>query len=630
MKRKWRNIITLLLCLMLFGGVVVAQENQAAVSDDESTPATGAVKVAREAEAAKEVMTEKAVEPAPSPESAESVEPDQAEKTEVLELKTEAEEVLAPKAPAQEGGENLISVMLDDVPLEDVVRMFTRISGANIIATSTTLVGTVTVNLNDVEWKPALSSILDMHNLALIEKIPGSRVYSITQKPASEPMIVETMFLKYASVSNVHSVISSVLIQGGIVSPFPSRNALVVRTTSANMGEVKQIIEKIDKLRDQVFIEAKFMELNDQAIKDLGINWQVLSGYGLSAGSLAWTLGESSQWTKKRTDKLSEWDTRRNLDSTFKKYDMYGQQEDGGSLFAVLPTDSRETYTVGQSQDDTHDVIDSIDLGKDVTSEIEQGFQKTITDAKTAVLGAADFAIILSALKQMEGVTIVSNPKIIVANEQPATIHIGQTERPFIATVTPATQTTAPFTTYNPGDPVDFGVKLTVIPTVNTESNITVRIEPELTRSAGDAVAPNGQTYPIIATKKISTIFCLENGKTVAIGGLTETTDQDVTKKIPLLGDIPIIGKYLFSHTHKEKSQQETIIFVTVGLALPDAIQQETGLPENTELTRRRMISDKAKRQKFEEEIEQIREDTETEMSERDGKVTARLLKKKK
>lgn len=575
-------------------------------------------------------MVEEAIEPAAAPAAAESVEPGQAEGTEVLEIKTEAEEVFPSKAPAQEGGENLISIMLDDVPLEDVVRMFTRISGANIIATSTTLVGTVTVNLTDVEWKPALSSILDMHTLALIEKIPGSRVYSIVPKPLAEPMIVETMFLKYASVSNIHSVISSVLVPGGIVSPFPSRNALVVRTTSANMGEVKQIIEKVDKLRDQVFIEAKFMELNDQAIKDLGINWQVLQGYGLSAGNLAWTLGESSEWTKKRTDKLSQWDTRRNLDSTFKKYNTSGEQEDGGSLLTALPTESRETYTVGLSQEDGRDVIDTIDLGKDVTSEIENGFQKTITDAKTAVLGAADFAVILSALKQMEGVTIVSNPKIIVANEEPATIHIGQTERPFISTVTPATTTSAGFTTYNPGEPVEFGVKLTVIPTVNTESNITVKIEPELTRSAGNAVAPNGQTYPILATKKIKTIFCLESGKTVAIGGLTETTDEDVTTKIPLLGDIPIIGKYLFSHTHKEKSQQETIIFVTVGLALPGAIQQETGLPENTELTRRHLIKAKAKRQKFEEEIEQIREDTEAEMAERDGKTTTRLLKKNK
>jgi Flp pilus assembly secretin CpaC len=49
----------------------------------------------------------------------------------------------------------------------------------------------------------------------------------------------------------------------------------------------------------------------------------------------------------------------------------------------------------------------------------------------------------------------------------------------------------------NPGDPVDLGVKLTVTPTVNTASNITVRIEPELTRFLSDAVAPNGQTYPI-------------------------------------------------------------------------------------------------------------------------------------
>ncbi|MEI6150565.1 MAG: hypothetical protein WCS01_15805, partial [bacterium] len=70
--------------------------------------------------------------------------------------------------------QNLISISLDDVPLQDVVRLFTRISGANIIATSTNLQGKVTVNLQDVEWKPALGSILDMYSMMIAEKIPGS------------------------------------------------------------------------------------------------------------------------------------------------------------------------------------------------------------------------------------------------------------------------------------------------------------------------------------------------------------------------------------------------------------------------------------------------------------------------
>jgi len=128
------------------------------------------------------------------------------------------------------------------------------------------------------------------------------------------------------------------------------------------------------------------------------------------------------------------------------------------------------------------------------------------------------------------------------------------------------------------------------VPTVNTERNITVRIEPELTRFVRNATAPNNQTFPIISTKRIKTVFCLESGKTVAIGGLTVTKDSDATTKVPLLGDIPIIGKYFFTHTHKARSQQETIIFVTVGLATPGSISETTGLPQDTELASRHLL----------------------------------------
>jgi type II secretory pathway component GspD/PulD (secretin) len=111
-----------------------------------------------------------------------------------------------------------------------------------------------------------------------------------------------------------------------------------------------------------------------------------------------------------------------------------------------------------------------------------------------------------------------------------------------------------------------------------------------------------------IAKKTISTVFALDSGKTVAIGGLTETSDREVTSKIPLPGDIPLLGKYLFSHTHKEKSQEETIIFVTVGLAMPDSILRETGLPEDTELARRHLIASETKRRALLAEIDRLSE----------------------
>ncbi|MBN1672958.1 MAG: von Willebrand factor type A domain-containing protein [Kiritimatiellae bacterium] len=85
--------------------------------------------------------------------------------------------------------QNMITCTLDDVPLQDVVRMFTRISGANIISAPEVLKdkGNVTVNLEDIEWKPTLSAILDMKGLALVEKPPNSGVYSIVERKPGMP-----------------------------------------------------------------------------------------------------------------------------------------------------------------------------------------------------------------------------------------------------------------------------------------------------------------------------------------------------------------------------------------------------------------------------------------------------------
>ncbi|MBM4147528.1 MAG: hypothetical protein FJ224_00580 [Lentisphaerae bacterium] len=509
-----------------------------------------------------------------------------------------------PVLPATTNDANLISITLDDVALVDVVRMFTRISGANIVASATNLEGRVTVNLTDVQWKPALTAILDMHDLALMEKTPGSAVYSIVPKPADapEPMVVKTIFLRYATVPEVSMVVSNLLVQNAAVSAFPSRNALVLKTTEANRIEVERVIDEIDKLREQVFIEAKFLELNDSAIRDLGINWQVLEGYGASASPFNWNYSEN----RTRNNSVAAADSRAGNrianDGVRKYYDIYGKQIQNETVDFKESPDG-EVVTI-RSIEPTYTIADSLDQNQRVTEDVKDSFVKQIADIRTSVLSVDDFRLVLSALKQMNGVSIVSNPKLIVANEESAVIHVGRRERPFQSVVTPATETTAPFVTYNAGDPVDTGVKLTVTPTINTSSNITVRIEPELTRYLEDKIAPNGQTFPVVATKKIQTVFCLENGKTVAIGGLTETTEGDRTKKIPLLGDIPLIGRFLFSHTHKEKNQQETIIFVTLGIATPGSIGPKQGLPEDAALVHRKLLQDSPKRKQMEAEIE--------------------------
>ena len=490
----------------------------------------------------------------------------------------EVEVVPALSFAPEKNGSGLISVSLDDVPLQDVVRLFTRISGANIIATPSNLQGRVTVNLQDVEWKPALGSILDMYSMMISEKIPGSGIYSVQQK-LTEPLIAEALFLSYAAVSNVAAIVTPMVGKEGTVSPFPNANALVVRANAANLNDIRKVIQGIDVPRKQVFIEAKFIELTDDAIKDLGIDWSVLQNYGVGAANLQDALTDTRTTIQSSSDKSSQGDTRNHVDTLNTLIDNNGNQYADS---AASPARS---------------VNDSINQSLTVTRDLENTLTRNLSDIRTATLSADNFRLVLSALKQMTGVSIVSNPKIIVANEETASIHIGQNEPNIKGTVTPGQQGQANTTTYalDAAQPYfQFGITLDVTPTINNASNITVRINPTLSRFVSEKTTPDGNTFPIQAIKMIKTVFSLEDGKTAAIGGLTETDKNDATTKVPLLGDIPLIGKWLFSHTHKEVSQTETIIFVTVGMADPHSIQTDEGLPEEAALTQKHLALKRA------------------------------------
>ncbi len=498
--------------------------------------------------------------------------------------------------------QNLISVALDDVPLQDVVRLFTKISGANIIASSTNLQGKVTVNLQDVEWKPALDSILDMYSLMVIEKVPASSIYSVTVKPpgAADPMISQSIFLNHAQVSNVAAIVTRMLVKEGIVSAFPNANALVIRSTAANISEIRKVVEEIDLPRQQVYIEAKFLELTDEAIKDLGINWQVLEGYGVGLATMSQTLTDSrSKFNGQRTGLGT-------VDSDLRAAGASSPGVPGSG--ATDSRSSKDVLTSGNSlslSDTTlnglqstvssssgRDVSDTISKSANYSRESERIAGQHLSDVRTAVLSADDFRVVLSALQQINGISVVSNPKIIVANEETANIKIGNKEPNIKGTVTPGQQGQANTTTYALDEKLpyfQYGITVDVTPTINSQGNIRVNIVPTLSRFISNKTSPDNNTYPITSEKTIKTSFSLESGKTAAIGGLTETEERDEVKKVPLLGDIPLIGKYLFTHTHKRRTQTETIIFVTVGLANPKTLQRDEGLPEDTTLTQKHM-----------------------------------------
>ncbi len=547
--------------------------------------------------------------------------------TEFIALPTDTTPIDGADAKPSDWGDNLITISLDDVAMVDVVRMFSRISRANIIATPSNLTARVTANLDGVEWKPALSSILAMHSLSLLEKPAGSGVYSIVPKQpdAPEPLIVKTIFLDYTTVHEVTPVIETMLPENGTISVFASRNALVVRTTEDNLAEVEQVVQKIDIESEQVCIETQFMELNDNAIKQIGIRWDSLAEFGVGFQAGPFVSSETLERNKNRDDELLRSDKRTRSDEIDELYDMNGDQYQVESVeYVEIPGagTTGASYDKTDQIDPTRRIRDSILLERTATTDIKDSFAKTISESRAAILNMDGLNVVLSALKQTEGVSIVSNPKVIVANGATnAYFSVGQRE-PIVkktikrgTTDSPGDEITANLDTSTSTDYIKngylhTGIELKVIPTVKIDNLIEAEIEPSLRRKVG-VKEVEGNSWPIISVKEIKTQFTLESGQTVAIGGLTDTSDDKRTSKIPLLGDIPLIGKYLFSHTKDVKSQVETIIFVTLTLVDPRNLDDLEGIPDRAELVHKRLLQAEARKRAFASEVEQIRRATE-------------------
>ncbi len=555
----------------------------------------------------------------------------EAEPAPVIEVPTDNEDANAGISQSSDT-DNRISVTLDNVPLQDVVRMFTRISGANIVS-GTNLSGNVTVNLQDVEWEPALRVILDSTGNALVEKTPG--IYTIVNKNdlAAEPVTSDTIFLSFATVSNILPLVQSMIVStNGRASGFSGANAIIVQETITRIKTIREVVSRVDRPRDQVMIEAKFVELDDEAIKDVGIDWSVLQGYTVSVTpqyryDSARTKVKSSddsnsdRTTRTLTDRLTrnDTDTRRDVSqdaivnvgndssgsgttATYPGGSVTGQDRAGSSRdriaisgenfseydaennkVTLIPRRDRTLIDQAYREDNRVRTLDDLVSDGDKVT-------RTTTDVLSAILSAEQFSLTLSALKQNNGVEIISNPKVVVASGETALIHVGRNEPNIVAVPQGDTGDRYAYQLDERTPFIEIGVKLNVTPTYNTESNINVRITPELSRKLADkSVGEAGTSFPVTQIRKISTEFNLESGRTVAIGGLTESDDTENVKKIPVLGDIPIIGKYFFRHSHTEKRQDEVIIFVTVTSAKPSALAQISGIPEEGRLIHRHL-----------------------------------------
>ena len=378
---------------------------------------------------------------------------------------------------------------------------------------------------------------------------------------------------------------------------FPEANTVMVTAPGMILDACEKVVKAIDIEVPQVYIEARFVELQNSATHKLGIDWSMLDGMKGTAsfgGGMDRMVVGNAVTDFKRTATASS---------------------GGGSGSGTY------SYGVaGQTASKTSSYTEKTSAKGEVTSDRTSSETSTTTGRDGGIsyfsgtLQFSDMSLVLSALDSSGDARIFSNPKIIVANGKKATVDM--TEK------YPNVQISAKRTTGSNSDALDlsmnmaavpgedkmmfakeaffsWGISLEVTPRVSSNGLINVSIVPTIssrtdwvTAGAGDTAqsANNAGTYsskyPVLDVQRLVTDFTLVAGETAVIGGLSRTTEEQTDSGIPWLRDIPWIGDKLFGRKVRSKVQKEILVFVTVGMADPKGLKQDVGLPKNAVLGR--------------------------------------------
>ena len=516
------------------------------------------------------------------------------------------EDGIAPSAPAATGTDiaakflasdetALVDIMSDDASLTDILRQFRKATGANIIyAESTNLQQRVSVSLKHVPWLQAMRSILNSRGFR-VESSGG--IHFVKEDKLVDPVFTRTFQLNHASVDELAQLFNNSygvkdkngkIIQG-IATPFSGANTVVVTASDRILADCEAIIKAVDKAVPQIYIEARFIELSNEAMHKLGVQWNQLESWGASIkdleGGMGYSNGRVGRYKTGYTDTFY----------TPKKMVQTASSSSAGSS-SVTYTDLSD----GRSARDyrTTDYL--------VPGEIAENMAWHNYRTFSGQLSADDFRLALSAFEQLEDTKIFSNPKIIVSNGKEA-LFDRTTKFPHI-TLTSQHDTQSGYTKSDakleiiPGEDELFskkktaffswGITLTVKPRISPDGLISVEIVPSISEPdksvttdgfyhiSGGSDAPYG-SYPILLFKRLTTEFTMKDGATAVIGGLSKTEEGDIDSGIPYLRKIPWVGPKLFGWKSRGKVQKEILIFVTVGIADPANLPEDVGLPKN-------------------------------------------------
>ena len=379
------------------------------------------------------------------------------------------------------------------------------------------------------------------------QSMPSSGSGSLPSASATAAMAVITT---PSSIKKSTGDNTNLLSKDGQILAGPEPNSIMVIDYPENLKQVEDYVKMVDVPPRQVLIEARVVEVHLTGENSMGINWNVFAKDG-AQGPL-----------------------------------KFGHFDIGQSI------------TKGLTQSIPYKTTD---YPPGTSGTAETPFTFTISDE--------NINVVLSVLSNNYDTTILSAPSITGINNHPAKIEVVKNlpyATPTFSTASTGTSTTTPQVTWAVTF-VPVGITLIATPTITDDGNIALDLHPDVSEHSSDypvtASDSSGNTLkytiPIVDSRTADTKAIVGNGKTLIIGGLISDTIIKGETKVPVLGDIPFLGR-VFKSTKNTHDKTELLIFVSPTIITPKVVakmmaQEKTGVGEwyNKEKTVTKMLAEK-------------------------------------
>jgi type IV pilus assembly protein PilQ len=428
-------------------------------------------------------------------------------------------------------GERL-TLNFQDIDVRAVLQLLADTSGQNIVV-SDTVTGGVTLRLQNVPWDQALDIVMRTKGLAMrrrdnvilvghAEELASREKQELQARKEVEelaPLRTEYLQVNYAKASDLALLIrgktgNSLISPRGSVGLDERTNTLLLQDTAERLADIRRLVATLDIPVRQVLIESRIVIANDDFTRSLGVR-----------------LGTTDVRARGNNGLVAVTGTANGTD-TIVSSALSNLQGSTGSAFPVqIPTGGNmlNRYNVNMPVSNAAGSIAMAILSGNYLVDLE-----------------------LSAAQAEGRGEIISSPRVITSNQKEAIIEQGQ-EIPYQESASSGATTTQFKKAV-----MSLKVKPQITPDNRVILDLTVSKD-----SVGQLVqSATGGQVPSIDTRSITTQVLVNDGQTVVLGGIMEVTRSTSENKVPLLGDIPVLG-HLFNHQTKTNNKDELLIFVT-------------------------------------------------------------------